>query len=342
MKPIAIHNQSLGFTERWIEYCERKNIPFIEVNCFDNNIIDILSNCSALLWHWNYDKYPDSQIAKGLIFSLEKMGIKTLPDYSSCWHFDNKISQKYLLESIKAPIANTNIFFDMNSAIGWCQNANFPIVGKLKTGAGSQNVFLIKDQKSALTIIKKSFSSGFFTQNYRNIIKDRFNKLTKYPNIENFKKLIIILSKTLRKPINTKYIEKERGYVYFQEFLGSNPFDTRLIVIGGRCFAIRRYNREHDFRASGSGILEYTPDIFDINAVKIAFKVADSLNSRSIALDFLYDNNNNPVITEISYAFPTGSFTDNCPGYWDKNLNFIKGKFIVQHLMIEDLLAEIV
>lgn len=49
----------------------------------------------------------------------------------------------------------------------------------------------------------------------------------------------------------------QKDYVYFQKFLPNNTYDIRITVIGERCFGFIRYNRENDFRASGSGKIEY-------------------------------------------------------------------------------------
>ena len=39
-----------------------------------------------------------------------------------------------------------------------------------------------------------------------------------------------------------------RGYVYFQDFIPDNQFDTRVTVIGNRAFAFIRKVRPGDFR----------------------------------------------------------------------------------------------
>jgi hypothetical protein len=36
---IAIHHKSGSFSERWIEYCKEKDIPYMLVNCYDTDII---------------------------------------------------------------------------------------------------------------------------------------------------------------------------------------------------------------------------------------------------------------------------------------------------------------
>ncbi|MDZ7775700.1 MAG: hypothetical protein U5L09_08950 [Bacteroidales bacterium] len=44
---IAIHNRPGSFSDRWIEYCKKQEIPYKIVNCYDNNIIQQLNDCDA-------------------------------------------------------------------------------------------------------------------------------------------------------------------------------------------------------------------------------------------------------------------------------------------------------
>src|SRR5690606_29697488 len=133
----------------------------------------------------------------------------------------------------------------------------------------------------------------------------------------------------------------EKDYVYFQEFIPNNTFDIRVIVIGGRAFALKRMVRENDFRASGSGHIIYDKGQIDERCVKLAFEVNKKLKSQSVAYDFIFDETNSPLIVEISYAFATKVY-DQCPGYWDENLRWYDGTFNPQEWMIKDLISSVV
>ena len=69
--------------------------------------------------------------------------------------------------------------------------------------------------------------------------------------------------------------------VLFQEFLPCNDFDTRITVIGNRAFGFRRFNRANDFRASGSGKIDYDPKNIAPEMVQLAFDVTRRLNVQS-------------------------------------------------------------
>ena len=110
---IGIHHNENSFSNRWIKYCEENKISYKVVNCLQDNIIEQLKDCNALMWHFMHFDYQEYLIANNLVQNLESMGKIIFPNYSSCWHYDNKIAQKYLLESIDAPLVPTDVFFSM-------------------------------------------------------------------------------------------------------------------------------------------------------------------------------------------------------------------------------------
>ena len=121
-----------------------------------------------------------------------------------------------------------------------------------------------------------------------------------------------------------------------QKFIPGNDSDTRIIVIGNRAFGIIRKVRKNDFRASGGGTITYDKENVDIRTVRMAFEVSKKLHLECVAYDFVFDQNNDPLIVEISYGFAIEAY-DPCPGYWDNELDWHEGRFNPQAWMIDDL-----
>ena len=136
-------------------------------------------------------------------------------------------------------------------------------------------------------------------------------------------------------PEFSKISGREKGYVYFQDFIPNNWFDVRIVIIGEKALGEKRFVRENDFRASGSGLFSY--EGIDLDTIQIAFDNAAKLKTQSLAFDFIYDKNNNPLIVEISYGFGTEGIS-KAPGYWDKDLNWHEGPFDPYGWMVENLL----
>jgi hypothetical protein len=337
---LAIHERPGSFSDRWIEYCEINSIPYKIVDCYRSDILDQLSDCDGLMWHWTLMDYKSALFARQFTLSIKELGIKMYPDFNTSWHYNDKLGQKYLLESIKAPLVPSYVFYTKEDALNWINKTTFPKVFKLSGGASSVNVKLIKNRQQAIKIAKKAFSKGFKNYDRWANLRDRIHLFLREKNTQRF---ISVLKGFGRLVIPTEYEKmshRDKGYVYFQDFLPNNEYDTRLIVIGNRCFAVRRYNRKDDFRASGSGIKAYEPELFDKRCFKIAYQIAEKLKTQSIAIDFIWDGDN-PVITEISYCFVTGSFYEDCMGFWDKNHKWHDQPVFPQYFIIEDFINSI-
>ena len=334
---IAIHNRDNSFSDRWVAYCEVENIEYKIVDCYDSENIAQLQDCDALMWHFNHINAKDTLFAKQLIFSLEHAGKVVFPDFKTAWHFDDKVGQKYLLESINIPLVPTYVFYSKESAIKWLNETDYPKVFKLRGGAGSSNVSLIGNKKTAFKIVNRAFGKGFKQYDSLNGLKERWRKYKLGKT--NFNDVLKGLVRFVYPSDFTKISGSECGYVYFQDFIEGNDCDYRVIVIDSKAFAIKRMTRENDFRASGSGKLLYNKELFDIKLIETAFELTEKIKSKCIAYDFIYENNI-PKVVEISYGFSKKGY-DACEGYWDNELKWHGGKFDFCGWMVESVIKNI-
>lgn len=335
---IAIHHRVNSFSEEWIRYCEEKNISYKIVNCYDNNIIEQLRDVDILMWHHHHDLIKDVVSAQAILFSIAEIGVKVFPNYNTSWYFDDKVSQKYLFESLSLPSVNSYVFYDKDAALSWLKSSELPVVFKLKRGAGSRAVRLIKTKKQGRRIIRKAFSKGISEFDKWSNFIDQYKKVG--DGKASVKTLLYAVKSLFVKPEYVREKCNEKGYVYFQEFLDGNDSDIRVIVIGNKAFAIKRMVRANDFRASGSGAIMYAADNFNKDVLNEAFKAAEKLKSQCAAFDFIYDSVKKPKIVEVSYGFTMSGYK-NCEGYWDNELNFFKGGFNPYGWMIEGLISEL-
>ncbi len=334
---IAIHHRKSGFSEGWITYCKNNKIEYKIVDCYSNDIIKEISDCDALMWHHHNANPRDVLFAKQLLYSVEMSGKKVYPDFRTCWHFDDKVGQKYLLESIRAPLVHSYVFYEKNEALRWAEKVTYPKVFKLRSGSGSDNVSLVKNHKKAIGIINKAFSSGFSQYNSWGSLVERWRKYR--DNKTDFEDLLDGVGRLLIPTTFSKTKGPERGYVYFQEFVPNNNFDIRVTYVFGKCFALRRKVRSGDFRASGSGNIDYDMSKIPKDALKIAFEVANKLKLQTAAFDFV-TYNEKPLIIEMSYGFGYDQDQFNY-GYWDVNLNYYPTSFDPYGWMVEGIINSI-
>ncbi|MBN1386939.1 MAG: hypothetical protein JW965_00745 [Bacteroidales bacterium] len=334
---IGIHHSKDSFSERWITYCDEKGIPWKQVDCYSNNIMQQLSDCDALMWHVNQNNPKDKVFAKQLTYSVQAAGKTVFPDFNTLWHFDDKVGQKYLLEAINAPMPGTWIFYDKNTAFQWVNESTFPKVFKLRGGGGSQNVRLVRNARQARRMIRKAFRSGFLGYYAIGSMKERWRKYRLGKS--NFKNLIEGVVRFIIPPPYARVRGREKGYIYFQEFIPENDFDIRIIIIGDKAFAIKRMIRKDDFRASGSGMVLYEKEHFDDETVRLSFKMADQLDTQNAAFDFVYYDDKIYVL-EVSFGFIKEVY-DPCTGYWDRDLVWHGGQFNPCEWMVDDIVERI-
>jgi glutathione synthase/RimK-type ligase-like ATP-grasp enzyme len=334
---LAIHKSSWGFSKDWIAHCESKKIPFKVVDCYKSDIVQDVKDCDAVLWHHHHLLPKDILFARQLLHSLEQAGKKVFPNANTAWHFDDKVGQKYLLEAIDAPLAKSYVFYDKSEALNWVASTSFPKVAKLRGGAGSNNVRLIRSRELAHNYIHRAFGNGFSNYDRWNDLNERIRKL------RLGKTNWIDVAKSVRRLfVSTEFARikgRERGYVYFQDFIEGNEFDIRVVTIGDRAFAIKRMVRAKDFRASGSGFIRYDKNEIDERCVSIAFDVSAKLKAQVVAYDFVFKKGD-PLIVEINYGYAHQSYFD-CPGYWRSDMSWHAGSFNSADWIIDLIISEI-
>ena len=339
IRQLAIHHREGGFSDRWIAYCESQGVPYKVVNCLDTDIIAQLSSSDALLWHWYHGDPREQLTARHIIMAAEAMGMKVFPNTMTCWHFDDKIAQKYLLEAIGAPLVPTYVFYDLSEALRWIDKVSFPKVFKLRRGAGSSNVKLAHNATEARALAERAFSSGFSPiPHYGQDALRRYRAAKTRGDLLNVVRRLPRAVATIRD--NRRMMGREKGYVYFQDFIPNNTFDTRVTVIGDRAFAYTRNVRPSDFRASGSGDIVYDTERINRKCLEIAFEVTRKTRSQSMAFDFVVGEQQEPFILEVSYCY-ISQLVHSCPGYWDGRLNWYEGHVWPQDAILVDLLDNI-
>lgn len=333
---IAIHDSKGSFSKYWIEYCESNSIHYKIVNAYSSDIVQNLEDCDAFMWHHHHGDYRDVLFAKQLLHSLQVAGKKVFPDYNTCWHFDDKVAQKYLLESVGAPCVPSYVFYNKEDALDWIKNVNFPIVFKLRGGAGAANVKLVSNYRQAKILIIKAFGKGFSQFNRFEYFKER------YRNWRNGNEPFLSVFKGIyRLFVSTEFSKmhsNEKGYVYFQAFIANNDTDYRIKVVNGKCWGFQRKVRRGDFRASGSGELIFDSSRIPLEMVAIALDVAKKLSLQSVAFDFIHDKTTGRyLIIEMSYAFGF-DYQERFNGYWDENLKWNDEEFSPFDWMVSSLM----
>jgi hypothetical protein len=325
-----------AFSDDWVEALRKAGHEPVLVDAGKPDFFEQLRGCDGFMWWFAHLPYPRN-FARRVIQALQHgMGIPLFPNWETIWHFDDKISQNYLLQAAGIPTAKTWVFWFRQDAIEFCRTAQYPLVVKLAGGITSENVRLLKSFDEAQYWIDRLFSAGTVALERPKLNGFRGAK-------RRTKDSLRLLLKGLP-PSPSRRSDLHRDYLLVQEFLPDNTHDTRITVIGNRAFGFRRFNRPDDFRASGSGRIDWDRSKIDLDIVRLAFRTARKLRTQSLAVDGMY-RDGKPVLVEISYYYE-GWALEECPGHWEMRgdgdnapLEWVEGKVRPQDAMLEDFLA---
>ncbi len=344
---VAIHERkdifdhSILWTAIWKKYCIENNIVYDVIDCYAYNVISKLKNYDILLFNINNYVLQDMKFARGILWAAKKMGLLVFPDFNDCWHFDDKVSESYILQAINAPIPKYRCFYTFNDVQEWLNrpDISYPFIAKLMSGAGSHNVNLIKNKNQALSYAHKMFNNGISSA--PSIAFKAKSQLQSSENIDNIKKRVAKIPEFIHTYRRARLFSKERGYAYFQEFIPNNGYDLKIVVIGDKMGFICRKNRKNDFRASGGGCLYYDRSLLNNKIIKSSFEVSDRLGCQCMGYDYIINNTTDDVyIIEMSYNFSHKALLD-CNGYYNRDGEWINNQLNAPVEVLKNMLEKL-
>jgi hypothetical protein len=229
---------------------------------------------------------------KEKIFLLEShLGKLVVPNYATIWHFESKIAQSHLFALEGVPTPATVATFDDEEAAALLSTCPMPVVVKRSEGASSQYVRLVRSRKEARRLLEWAFCGERYWKARQMGGPLLWSALTLVPNRWFWK---FLLQYALGKEIP--------AHLYWQEYVAGNEADLRITVIGDRyAYGFWRKNRPRDFRASGSGVLDFTRPIPEA-PVRYCLELSRRLGVDSMAYDLLF-RGDQFLIGEMSYAY---------------------------------------
>jgi len=330
-----LNNNFCNWIKRFELILQENEIETVRMDINQPDFWEVVKTLDLFIFRFqNIDSHH--QVARSILPVIEhELKVPVFPNHRTWWAFDDKIREWFLLNAAGFPMIKSWVFFTKSEAIKWLRSAELPVVFKLKEGAGSRDVILVKSKRQASRLIDRMFYRGMLSADIKHGKKAKQKKNTLIRRIRNQAKKIV---GWINKDYDPRFWQIQKNYMYFQNFLPNNNYDTRITVIGKRAFAFRRYNRKGDFRSSGSGLIDYDQSKIDLRFVKLAFKITRHFGFQVMTYDFLIDENSNPQICEMGYTF-LDEAVYNVPGYYEENLKLITGHHWPQEYILKDLLG---
>ena len=338
---IGIYNfkgpngEDVAVQQAYEKILAHNGIPSVRLRIEQPDFWEQVRNLSLFIMRFSQHNSDLQQACDLMPIIEQKHNVKCYPNLNTGWHYDDKVKQYHLLHSLGFQMTKCWVFYGKAAAMEWVEQTTFPIVFKLRGGAGSQNVVLVRSRRQAQKLVKRMFGKGVFPEKFVNFGAVRFKHFSLYREVHHLLGNLYRKSKGLDTCL---FWARHKNYVLFQKFLPGNDCDTRVTVIGERAFAFRRLVREDDFRASGSGRVDYDTGKIDLRCVELAFEVSRKMGFQSMAYDFLKNEKGEPEFCEISYTYVSSAVHD-CPGYWDTGLNWHEGQYWPEYLHLVDALG---
>ena len=196
-----------------------------------------------------------------ILLIIEKCGGILVPGFIHYRAHENKYFQEMIKQKLNIPSPDSVIVNNYENGLETVGRLKFPVVAKLSAGYGSRSVELLKDKTSAVSYLKK---------NMKTTLKFRKN-IFKYIRY--------------RKELEGKHPVRV-GKIIFQDFIAGSEFDWKILVFGNRIFYLKRYVKNNDFRASGSGKFDNSIQPSD-ELLYFAFSLKQKLDTPWVSLDII-------------------------------------------------------
>jgi len=230
-----------------------------------------------------------------IILGLYLQGAKLIPHFKFLRANNNKVFMEILRDqSEMQEIKNIKSTY-LSTLEDLKRKENFPDknVLKLSAGAMSSGVFLTKSKDELIKKCKINCRTRYIYKelwDIKNTIKHRYF----IPDSLYRKKFIV-----------QNYIENLQN-------------DWKLLVYGESIYILKRMVRKNDFRASGSGIFEFTKEI-PKGILEFAYQIKENFNVPNISLDIAYADHEFYLIEFQAIYFGTKTL-ENAPFYFKNSI----------------------
>jgi glutathione synthase/RimK-type ligase-like ATP-grasp enzyme len=296
---------------RWTKYRR-----FLETNGFDHDYLDIHAHdwiekarrFDAVIGLVSNDINHLEEIRVKYHFLEACLGKRCYPSAAQALLYEDKSLEAHIAAVCGLPIAKAYISHDEKDALIMLESARYPLVSKVNHSSGSVGVELVKTPRKARRIVGQAFS--------------RNGRRTHVPWF------------------------RQKGYVYFQEYIPNDGYDIRIMMVGPRVFGYYRKVLSGDFRASGMDTVEKRA--LPEEAIRIARKVQQSIRSPQLVVDMVHGLDGRYAIIEFSVVCqvqtPEQLLVDGVPGAYvvedNGDIRFEKGRYWVHELALKEFLTD--
>lgn len=227
--------------------------------------------------------YHYKDYIEDIVYGLELAGANIIPNYKYLRANNNKVFMEILRDQleVKEGLTIKSLHFgSLEELKNKIDKIDFPVVLKTAKGAMSTGVSLAKNKED----LKKKVENISRTKNIRKELWDFGRSLKRKRYIRE---------------------SKHRGKYIIQNLIPNLKNDWKILIFSEKYFVFQRNVRKNDFRASGSGQLDYhygSKCSFPDGMLQFAKKIYDAVEVPNISIDLCYDGNHFNLI-EFQFVY---------------------------------------
>ncbi|MCC5808683.1 MAG: hypothetical protein JJU00_20315 [Opitutales bacterium] len=248
------------YFDRFVSVLRRNGVETRRVDLRRADFATRLSGCDCLLFRPCPRPYRLDVLRDVVRFVETGLELPVFPGCHEIQIYENKRLQHWFLGNLGFPVIPTFISADFQESLLYLSENPPPYIFKANVGAKGSGVERLGDRKTAERYVRRIFSANGATSPWA------------YSRLKNT--------------------------VHIQPFIENKGYDLRVAVVGDQVMGYYRRVQGKDFRASGSGVLEFGP--LPAEAVRIAVDVRNRLDLTFVAVDFIEDLEGKLWIVEIS------------------------------------------
>jgi len=256
------------------------------VDIYKFSALDLNRNFKGVFILYQTSEAPGSfykRYIEDLVYFLEKQGAIVLPNHELLKAHHNKI----FMELLRMKFTDNCLKTISSHCYGsWIDAMNydseFPVVIKQSSSSGGAGVFLAKNKDEYNKYIKKAgqiLISSSYSDFFSSISKKVVKKTIKYFTPEKSRYLSYNTT-----PVSTSLV--------IQSFIKGLSGDFKVLIFGKKYYSMYRKNREHDFRASGSGQFFPVQDDMHEGLLTFARRIKAEIDFPIFGLDVGFDGKN--------------------------------------------------
>lgn len=341
MKKVLLLVDSRGYlTSSLIEQEKMVDIDLIRQLFKKRGYLVEVKNLHNLKFPTNYKGwyvlYPSSEdiglfykdFIEDIILRLSLDGAILLPRFECFRAHHNKVFMELLRTHMKG-----DDFQTVHSSVCYSyeilkktvsDEISYPAVVKTAAGAGSIGVALANDETELGKIVS------------------RMGKVSYTNMIFSAKRKVRVILGTIKRKVLKIYIPPKvakREKTVIQSFIPNLQCDYKVLVFGEKFYILRRKVRENDFRASGSGKLEF-PEYMtkkEYQVLDLAKKAYEELDNPLLSIDIAHDGEKCHMIEFqcLNFGPYTLQYSSCYYQYINGSWHEIREKSILEHEIVE-------